>query len=89
LKKKLGSTSNLKLWALFNCLNKKMDARHRWVCERIAEVFHVEVEAIEQFCNKQSLVPAMSRFFQENKNRKMLFFQRVDDTFVFLSINLN
>ncbi|KAK2942163.1 hypothetical protein BLNAU_22920 [Blattamonas nauphoetae] len=51
-----------------------MDARHKWVFQRLSELFHVEPQAIEDYANQEGLNLPITKFFQDPKQKKMLFF---------------
>jgi hypothetical protein len=64
-----------------------MDARHRWICQRVAEVFQLTPEKIEEFCNQNSLVPQLTHFFQDPAHKKLLFYQKGEAPFAFIPIS--
>jgi hypothetical protein len=61
-----------------------MDARHRWICQRVAEAFQTTPEVIEGFCNQNSLINPLTHFFQEPTHKKLLFYQRGEAPFILL-----
>lgn len=58
-----------------------MDARHKWVIPRIAELFHCKLEDFEQFVSDQGLESEMTKFFQDPNQKKMLFYQQGEAPF--------
>eukprot|EP00770_Monocercomonoides_exilis_P016163 MONOS_16114.1-p1 / transcript=MONOS_16114.1 / gene=MONOS_16114 / organism=Monocercomonoides_exilis_PA203 / gene_product=unspecified product / transcript_product=unspecified product / location=Mono_scaffold01511:7964-8627(+) / protein_length=162 / sequence_SO=supercontig / SO=protein_coding / is_pseudo=false len=53
-----------------------MDARHKWVIQRVSELFHCESSVIEGLVNDEGLIPQMTKFFNDPQEKKMLFYQQ-------------